>query len=239
MPGLRTISGAPVTSLAGSAIRMLAADGVTWLTLTAVPKRTNLAPNPRAATVSTGFNYNAAGGTAGTSRGVEGTTTFGRCAWTAAGTQSGAGGIYAGQTGASTYEIDTSPGLAYSWSALVRCSKAQRVATRTYFYDSAGTQLLQVINPTPVVLTAGAWTYVKNENAVAPAGTVRMLALCYATTGTGWVQWAAGDTLDMTQVIVEQAATVGPFFDGATPGDVDYRYLWSSAANASTSLAMP
>lgn len=52
--------------------------------------------------------------------------------------------------------------------------------------------------------------------------------------GTGQ---ATGEEVGVARALVEQAPTLGAYFDGSTPESGGYRYAWSGTADASTSIA--
>ncbi len=51
--------------------------------------------------------------------------------------------------------------------------------------------------------------------------------------------FTTGQFFYVDAVLIEQAGSVGSYFDGATTADAIYTYSWTSTANASTSLATP
>jgi hypothetical protein len=216
----------------------------------ATTTRTNLARNARVAIdAPAGYGPIAGTGTTPTTAQVltggptVNTPTFRRATFPAA-TTAVSGGIYAGvpgSTGANPYVIPVTAGQPYTASMDVRCSKAQRIALTAIFFDAAGATLGTTIVGTAAVLAANTWTRLSVAG-TAPANAVQVIISATAVVGTGGVNWAAGDTLDISRVLVEQTALTAPgtFFDGdsvdtvASPTSVFYNWAGAQYASAST-----
>jgi hypothetical protein len=196
-----------------------------------VTTRTNRATNPHLATANTG--YAAVAGTGGTAGGVRGTAAgqdglqgYYRVTWTAATTAVSGGASYT-QTGllaATQYRV----------SCYVRASKAQTVRLRCAFQNSSSTTV-NTANSSNFVLAANTWTRI---DVLGTSGAAVDRALLVAEAITGGSNWAAADTLDMTQVLIEQTAIIQPYFDGSYVSGLGIVYAWTGTAHASTSTAV-
>lgn len=225
MPGLRTISGAPVVTLSGSPVQMLAADGKTWLTLNPVPKRTNLCTNPSfEAGSASGWGTNGCTGTAAQGQAKYGTWAI-KCVVNSSTIT--ALGPYVTTANAAVAAGDVIAGSMWLYSAT-----AYTAISSLEFKDATGARVSLTGGPATAI-PANTWTRV-TVTGTAPAGTDRVTLTGYSTTVLPLNTVIYGDG-----ALIEKSATIGTYFDGATPADVDYRYVWSSTANASTSLALP
>lgn len=198
--------------------------------------RTNLAIDPNATATA---NYSLAAGTGGSAgftaqtSGSPNSTTFVRSTWTV-GTSAVSGSITSGPSNASRAAV--SPGLTYTASGLVRSSVAQRIAIQVHWFDSAGAFLTSSA-ATTVVLVANTWTAISAAALLAPANAAFASVAFSAVVGGGGVNWGAGNTFDVSSVMVELTSTAGTFFSGATSGTGSVSYFWTSTANASPSIA--
>lgn len=176
------------------------------------------------------------------SDGPVGLRTYLRKAWT-----TGSSGI--GQTGFnhdSAHDLGTpqtgglavTPGNTMTFSSYVRSSAAGKFAAiQAYWRDASGNQLSSSVMG-PVQLTPGAWTRL-SVTAVVPAGAATVGLTSDITGGTNW---AAGDKLDGTGLLLENNAGLGSYFDGATPnvgntttlGSVLHNWLGATNGSAST-----
>ena len=131
--------------------------------------------------------------------------------------------------------VAVTPNTTYTASAYVRCSKPVQVSAQIQWY--AGT----MSNPTTagsgdsVNIPANTWTRVYGtvtSDATATLGQFRWYI------GSGGL--AANDTFDIDCVLIEESATLNPYFDGSTTNgtfDLNLESAWTGTANASTSVA--
>ena len=139
---------------------------------------------------------------------------------TAVGTSPGGGFAFVGNT--SNHYVPVVPTLPYSFREMLRTSHdGMSVNYLVRFYDVTST----VIGSTSktITLSANTWTEARLDGLVAPAGAFRAVLSMYAN-GT----WAVNDTYDVAGLIIEQAETAGPYFDGGFGND----YLWEQGAAA-------
>lgn len=190
---------------------------------------TNLVNNP---SFASGANTTYASGSGGqvsnntfpANSGPDNRTSY-RRSYTATSTGFGLGGDIFTTSVASASQYD-----AFSGSAYVRSSKAQSVQLQLQFINSsAGSS--GVANGASVTLTPNVWTRL-TVSGTAPANTVSFRLDLDG--GTGAVQWASGDTLDYTMLMVTSGSTNYQYADGASPG-----WDWTGTANNSTSVGPP
>lgn len=195
-----------------------------------VTTRTNRATNP--AVASTATNWAFVAGTSGAGSGarnaglaVDGRPGFFRSTWTTA-TTALSGGLSYTQTGltASTQ---------YRLSVYVRSSKAQTVRLRADFQNSSAATV-NTVNGTAVALLANTWTRIDVQG-TSGAAVDRVVVTAEAT--TGGTNWAAGDTFDGVNILIEQASVLNPYFDGSYADGNGIDYQWTGAADGSTSTA--
>lgn len=102
-------------------------------------------------------------------------------------------------------KIPVVAGQTYAFSWWVRSSVAKTVTFNVQWAnDSSSTGS---ISGTPVALTPNVWT-LSGVTGVAPAGSTVAGVFSYQTSGN----WAAGQTLDMTGVLIELGSTINPFY---------------------------
>jgi len=217
--------------------------------------RRNRVPNPRVATANTSWSgATGLGGTATQARVATGGPAevgpaFSRITWSVATTNAAGTGsqasIRADGRAASTLPIPVTAGEVLSGSIYVRSSVAQRFAAALWFYKADGTNTGLAPNSAvgaQVVVPANTWTRLTVANAVVPTGATHVMVVASTPNGTGAVPFPVGATLDGTGAQLEPGATVGPYFDGATPatGDADelgsLAYGWAGTAHASASI---
>jgi hypothetical protein len=104
-------------------------------------------------------------------------------------------------------------GVTYTFSLWVRHNLARGVGLLLRYNDGAAYLTPSASSPT-VQLTANTWTRV-SVTLLAPAGATRVSIRTDYSAGTAGA-WQAGETFDVTGLLLEAAATVGPYFDGAT-----------------------
>lgn len=196
-----------------------------------VTTRTNLATNPRAASTT---GYAAVAGTGGTAALSNQTTggptspsvpTFNRVTWSVATT--------AVSGGASYTVTGLAASTAYAIQVWVRSSVAQTVNLSATFQTSVPATV-NTVTGANVALAANTWTQV---TVTGTSGASVAQAVLTAAATTGGANWASGNTLDITAVLPEAAATVGSYFDGSYVNAGSVMYAWTSGANASTSTA--
>src|SRR6266498_1027327 len=82
-------------------------------------------------------------------------------------------------------------------------------------------------------------------SATATTGSWKRISITFTATSTSHTfllygnGFTTGQFFYVDAVLIEQAGSVGSYFDGATTADAIYTYSWTSTANASTSLATP
>lgn len=162
--------------------------------------------------------------------GPGGVTSF-RGTWTTAPTPTGNTGAYYGASPA--IDIVISPGPC-TMSIMVRSSVSQRVRPQLNFWD--GVANLSFIFGSTVIINANEWTRL-SVSGVAPVGTLSGIVRVTVQAGAGQVEWQIGDSLDITQILVEQTDQLRDYFDGSTVDASGWDYGWSGAAHASTSVA--
>lgn len=194
--------------------------------VTATWDATNLQTNP-----SAGANLDGWTATGGTTSRITGITIPGTSITTAVRSTMGAGqpgGLYFNGGDDSTvaggvYNVRLSGKQLYRVSAWVRTSVSKTIRLSVQQRNSSNTQSGANLNGPDFTTTANTWhrlTYVFQ----AYPETVRMGVYCYLTSGT----WSAGQTIDMTGVMVTEGTTDTPSFDGSTTIRTDlYTYTWS------------
>ena len=198
------------------------------------PVRTNLASNPVPifGASSTGWgNYwpgsvTTATNAAGAFGGVTGRRSF---TVTTAGTASTA--YWGFLTSGAPFII---PGLPYSASLLYRASTATRVHLTVEFYDTTGT-FTGSVNGTGIDAAAGQVVTPSASNMVAPAGSATVKV--WAITENAVATLPVGAVVDVSAVLIEQSATLNPYFDGSTSATGTAGYAWGGTANNSPSYS--
>jgi hypothetical protein len=194
--------------------------------------RTNLAPNPNAAT-STGYfgaNGVAISGAANQSGGPFNNNTYFRI--TATGTATGMNyfAVAYGQPGAGNAAVVTA-GTVYTLSAYIRVTMSSftvQPSVRLRWKDAAGTTLGDLNTPA-VGASNGKWIRI-SVTGTAPANAAYIEAMGgYQSIDQSTI--SIGDTVDMSAILVEATNTVLPYFDGTIPASEN---LAKSAATANT-----
>lgn len=195
-----------------------------------VVTRTNLATNPSAGTNAT--NYAAVPGTGGTAAvawnsgaGYQNIPGYPRVTWSVATTAVSGGISYTGS--------GLSANTQYATQMWVRCSKAQTVNLKVDFRDASNT-IVNTVTGANVALTANTWTQL---SVVGTSGAAVTNAVFTAQAATGGSNWAVNDWFDGEAICIEQASTVGTYFDGGFVNANSVMYAWTGTANASTSTA--
>lgn len=202
--------------------------------LTATWDATNLQTNPSAGANLDGWT--ASGGTlARVTGGIghpDGTPSSVRAIMSAGAT----GGLYFyggddSSIAGGVYNVRISGKQLYRVSAWVRTSVSKTIRLSVQQRNSGNTPAGANLNGPDFTTTANTWhrlTYVFQ----AYPESVRMGVYCYLTSGT----WSAGQTIDMTGVMVTEGTTDTPYFDGSTTIRTDlYAYSWSGTPHLSTS----
>lgn len=122
--------------------------------------------------------------------------------------------------------VAATPGQVFTGSMYVRSSKAQAVRVQlqwlTTSNSSAGSN-----DGSTTVLTPNTWTRI-SASGTAPSNTVALRLDIDA--GTGAIQWATNDTLDITMLMISEGTTLYTYADGSSAG-----WAWSGTANNSKS----
>lgn len=197
---------------------------------TAQPYRENLFPNPSVENGTFAINST-------TSQATISSASDTATGWPVSGTKSlKMVGVTVGGSGAARQNyadrVAATEGDVFSASAIFRniTGISRNCFVYIRFYDalptdsSPGTALATAI-PGSTALANNEIKLVKNENAIAPAGTKSVGILFVWNTIA-----AAGETIYVDGVMLNKGPTVNPFFDGQMAG-----YEWSGTANASVS----
>ena len=200
-----------------------------------VPVRTNLCTNPS----FPGNDLTGWGGWPGVGSppstltrqpdaGADGKSGYMRHTWPTTAPTSG-GGVY--------WPIDgmpSKPGVPYTVSAYVRCSKSVDVSLQVQFYDGAMSAPSTTGGGPNTSVPANTWTRVSGT--VTPGANGTLVQFRWYIIGAGVT---VGDTYDVDCVLVEESPVLGSYFDGstATGFDLNLESAWTGTANASTSVA--
>ena len=123
--------------------------------------------------------------------------------------------------------VFASPSQVFSASTWVRSSKVQSVRPQIQWLNASNASA-GVTNGSDVTLAANTWTRLTVTGAVAPAAAVSVRLDLDG--GLGAVQWANGDTLDYTMLMLTEGPTNYSFADGNTA-----KWLWQGTVNNSRS----
>ena len=138
-----------------------------------------------------------------------------------------------GLTGSTTAQrIQVTTGLTYAVSFFATSSVADVRRLSVTFYNSAGTSLGENAIGSGVSMVAGYETRFSGT-ITAPANAVSMRV--YAGSTTGSVIRPLGSTMYWRRALVEQATSVGDYFDGSTTATANTSNVWTGTAQASTS----
>jgi len=163
--------------------------------------------------------------------------TYVRQTWTTAPTAYN-GGLAAGVTGSTSsfYVIPVTGGQPLAVAALTRVSRDQRLGLQLFWYNAAGVSLAgPSLTASAEIIPGGTWHRL-SAVVTAPADAVRVVPQITGYSGAGASLWAVGDYLDVTAVLVEQASTVGEYFDGGQDDSPPLYYSWGGVPHASQSL---
>lgn len=183
----------------------------------------NLSTNPQVAVSAAGYAVGA--GTGGAATGARGTNstlnngTYYAATWTTATTTVG-GGVYLPAAAVTA-------GVTYKVAVYVQSSVTQRLGIAAGWSTGATTV------GTSQVVDAGVWTRM-DGNFTAPASATSVTFSVGSNTGTSAVNWAVGNSLAVTGVLITEGIGYWDFFDGSTnPGFTS----WDGAVGLSTSTA--
>lgn len=188
--------------------------------------RTNLVPNGSFETGGGTTGWTTGSGTSGIGvAGGGGTDGVNRLVVTASGTQP--------RSYINSSKMPCTAGLPYATQLQMRTfvGTGHREGVLVRFYNSSGAQILDVVH------TASATndTWVKRSWVdTAPAGAVEVSLHPFYETTSG-ANIVAGRDWSIDAVMVEQSATVGTYFNGATTDTATVTYDWSGTAHNSTS----
>lgn len=216
--------------------------------VTPAATRTNRATNPRAVSGgATGWDVPRGWGTGGAGTasyfasatpppGLTHNTAY-RKTWSTGATSNVGSGVFIGAT--ATTWLPATAGKTYTVSVYVRHTSAgNKIHCLKIGYTNTNATSNQspiggwVLGTNTTVASGLTWTRL-TLTATAPTGAVAM-CIC-ADIEPGGVNWAAGNTLDATALLVEESATAGGYFDGATIDAPPLDYAWTGTADASTS----
>lgn len=116
------------------------------------------------------------------------------------------------------------PDLAYTASAWVKGTGIANIGIE--FRNSAGATIGTTTYATNTPLS-DEWVRI-SVTAMSPAGTASVFTRVRGTLTTGQMYW-------VDDVLIEQSATLGDYFDGSSTPDPGFGYAWSGTANASVS----
>lgn len=140
------------------------------------------------------------------------------------------GGMYWPTSG-----MTVTPNTTYTASAYVRCSKPVQVSTQVQWYAGTVSSPTTAVSGDVVSVPANTWTRVYGtvtSDANSTLGQFRWYI------GSGGL--ATNDTFDIDCVMVEESATLNPYFDGSTINgtfDLNLESAWTGTANVSPSVA--
>lgn len=119
-------------------------------------------------------------------------------------------------------------------SVYVKSSKATRLLLSIYSddYDYASSTAINVEQQ----VAAGVWTRLVGTSALSPKAFWLQVTLV-SKTGTGYVPWVTGDTLEVQGFIVgENNIHLDVPWNGSTPNAGNIEYLWEGTPNESRSI---
>jgi hypothetical protein len=129
-------------------------------------------------------------------------------------------------------DIAVTAAKTYTFSIMARSSVAQHMSIWVAWKDSGGATISTVGQSDLGTLTPNVWQRF-SITLVAPTGAVTVAPIFGPYIGA--IAMPAGATLDFDQCLIEESATLGLFFTGATAAAGDFTYAWTGTANASTS----
>lgn len=203
---------------------------------------TNLARDPRATTsVSSAgvlgwatnrwFGGGSGAGTyafvTGAADGPSGLTTYMRKTWTTPGNGTGDTGLgHMALSGTNAFAVAEGQTLTFSSYVRVTASTWKTLGFALYAYNSSGTAVGGKITGATTTSVSGTWHRISITYTV-PAGVAYLQPNSDVLNGPNW---AAGDTLDGTGLLVTDGSALNAFADGNSAG-----WAWNGAPNNSTS----
>lgn len=153
---------------------------------------------------------------------------FLRATWTTASTA--AGSVLFGPSTAivagNTYTL--SHHVAYSRATATLGSVNQRLRIGIRWYNSSSA-VISSSESADFNTVQGSWVRAF-VTAQAPAGAIAMRSYAITAAGTGYINPAVGNTLDLSGNLLEQSSIAGPWFDGSSPNS-----SWTGAVGLSPS----
>lgn len=139
----------------------------------------------------------------------------------------------AAQDVGAAYTVPVTPGKTYTFSGHMKPSMATNLTPYVMWKSAGFTGMGTFPSPSIVALQvpapAGVWTR-GSVTAVAPPGAA-YAAFIWGPYGNAGTSMVVGATLDFDRVLVEESATMNPYYEGTGL----FSYAWAGAANASTS----
>jgi hypothetical protein len=136
----------------------------------------------------------------------------------------------AGNWGATTDDMTASAGTTYTGSLYVRAGGNGRTTHLMLRFLDGSSNLLTSTEATTLVTSTSSWQRM-NVTATAPVGTATMRLVAYSVGGNGT------DVLYLDDILLEESAVVGDYFDGSFSPSGDY--VWSGTTNESESYYYP
>lgn len=195
--------------------------------------RRNICPNPSMETNSTGWSqWTGTGGTSTTTRTADGTSVSGgfllRQNWTVGPTTGGGQFIIVGS--------DVGPDLGgkiFTASMYVRPSVQLSIYVQSQFFKN-GSPTLAPFGPV-FVCPPNVWTRVSYTPPAAGSGDNKVSWRWYINTVSNGLV-VPGTNIDFDACLIEESATVNPYFDGSFPIDIGATYSWAGTVNNSESI---
>lgn len=198
-----------------------------WLT-PGTYARTNFATNPAAGLNTTGWSV-LAGTATGRQTGTGPITNI--TSWyRATASAAHAGASFGIRSGSAVTDNAVVPGRLISVSAYVRCSVSRNLQMRYSFYNASNVLIGSATTVAAFAVTANVWsrpTVVANITTPALTAMMRVEVIGDATA------WAAGQTLDMTGISIEDGAGVSTYMDGSRPWSGSTGYAWNGDIHGS------
>lgn len=131
-----------------------------------------------------------------------------------------------------TTALPVVPGVTYAAAAAFRAAATARTTTTVFEWRSSTGAVLSTVTTPGGNESTSAWNRYGIPK-IAPAGAATLVVTFGVTVNT----FTAGEVHYIDAALVEPAATLGTYFDGATADDAVWDYAWNGTANASTSRA--
>jgi len=126
-------------------------------------------------------------------------------------------------------------GKTYTLSCWMRhnSARAKQYQILAYLYNASGV-LLRFPVVTAPSFPANTWVRNSVTFTVQP-GEVAIRNTLSMTSGANWQEWAAGESLDATGMLLEEAPSMGTYFDGSTADTTTVENVWTGTPGLSTS----